>query len=96
MADAPQDPRRVIRKLNIVGFALIALMFGGFGVWAATSQLAGAVIAPGQLVVESNVKKVQHPTGGVIGEIRVRDGDKVAAGDLLLRLDDTITRAKAY
>ena len=45
------------------------------------------------MVVESNVKKVQHPTGGIVGEIRVRDGDRVKAGDLVMRLDETITRA---
>ena len=56
-------------------------------------QLAGAVLAAGTVVVDSNVKKVQHPTGGVVGEIRVRDGDRVAAGDLVMRLDETITRA---
>ena len=93
MSDEPQDPRRVIRKLNIIGFALIVVMFGGFGVWAATSQLAGAVIAPGLLVVESNVKKVQHPTGGIVGELLVREGDAVEAGQIVMRLDDTVTRA---
>lgn len=93
MNETETDPRRVIRKLNIIGFALLALMFGGFGVWAATSQLAGAVIASGQLVVESNVKKVQHPTGGVVGELLVRDGDAVEAGQIVMRLDDTVTRA---
>ena len=48
---------------------------------------------PGTLVVESDVKKVQHPTGGVVGEIHVRDGDRVKAGDVLIRLDETQTRA---
>lgn len=47
----------------------------------------------GTVVVDSNVKKVQHPTGGVVGEIHVHDGVKVAAGDLVMRLDETITRA---
>ena len=51
------------------------------------------MIAPGQLVVESDVKKVQHPTGGVVGELRVREGAKVKAGDVLIRLDETQTRA---
>ena len=60
---------------------------------AATTELAGAVIAPGSLVVDSNVKKVQHPTGGVVGELRVRDGDRVKAGDIVVRLDETITQA---
>lgn len=87
------DQRHVIRKLNIVGFGLIAVMFGGFGVWAATIQLAGAVIASGQLVVESNVKKVQHPTGGIVGELLVQEGHSVEAGQILMRLDDTVTRS---
>src|SRR3954470_21073552 len=65
----------------------------GVGGWAATTEIAGAVVAPGSLVVDTNVKKVQHPTGGVIGELRVRDGDHVQAGDVVVRLDDTQTRA---
>jgi HlyD family secretion protein len=55
--------------------------------------LAGAVIAPGTIVVESSVKKVQHPSGGVVGEILVKEGDRVAAGQIVLRLDDTMTKA---
>lgn len=51
------------------------------------------MIAPGQLVVDTNVRKVQHPTGGVIGEILVREGDRVRAGDIVVRLDATITKA---
>ncbi len=93
MSAAKPDPRRAIRNLNLAGFALMAVMFGGVGVWAATSQLASAVIAPGTIVVESNVKKVQHPTGGVVGELLVREGDPVEAGQIVMRLDDTVTRA---
>ena len=88
-----EDPRRTIRKLNLVGLAITVLLVGGFGGWAATTQLAGAVIAPGTIVVESNVKKVQHPTGGVVGEILVKEGDEVEAGQIVLRLDDTVTKA---
>ena len=51
------------------------LLVVGLGGWAATTEFAGAVIAQGQVVVDSNVKKVQHPTGGIVGELRVRDGD---------------------
>ena len=69
------------------------LLIGGVGGWAATTQLAGAVIAPGTIVVESSVKKVQHPTGGVVGEILVKEGAEVEAGQIVLRLDDTVTRA---
>jgi len=93
MTGAEQDPRRQIRRLNLAGFAAIVLLGGGAGAWAVTSQLQGAVIAPGTLVVESNVKKVQHPTGGVVGELRVRDGSHVTAGEIVVRLDDTTTRA---
>jgi HlyD family secretion protein len=63
------------------------------GGWATMTELAGAVLASGQLVVDSDVKKVQHPFGGVVGELRVRDGDLVKSGDVLIRLDETQTRA---
>ena len=72
---------------------LSAALVVGVGGWATFTMISGAVIAPGQLVVESDVKKVQHPTGGVVGELRVRDGARVKAGDILIRLDDTQTRA---
>ncbi|CAN0139630.1 unnamed protein product, partial [Phaeothamnion confervicola] len=88
-----QGPRRALRNLNLAGFALMALLVGGVGVWAATAQLAGAVIASGVVVVESSVKKVQHPTGGIVGQIFVRDGDVVEAGQVVMRLDDTVTRS---
>src|SRR3981189_3806684 len=88
-----QDPRRTIRKLNLLGLASTVLPIGGVGGWAATTQLAGAVIAPGTIVVESSVKKVQHPTGGVVGEILVKEGDEVEAGQIVLRLDHTATKA---
>jgi HlyD family secretion protein len=82
-----------IRKHLWAGIVTVGILVGGVGGWAATTDVAGAVIAPGYLVVESNVKKVQHPTGGVVGEIRARDGDRVSAGDVVVRLDETITRA---
>src|SRR5215471_13574143 len=82
-----------IRKQLTIGFATVFLLAGGLGGWAATSNLAGAILAAGSVVVDTNVKKVQHPTGGVVAEIRVRDGDRVAAGDLVMRLDETVTRA---
>ncbi|WP_316190288.1 HlyD family type I secretion periplasmic adaptor subunit [Bradyrhizobium sp. SZCCHNS2096] len=85
--------RRSIRLHLIVGLAVVVVLAGGLGGWAATQQISGALIAPGQIVVESNVKKVQHPTGGVVGELRARDGDVVKAGDILVRLDDTVTKA---
>ena len=93
-SDAPRlDPRRDIRRAAIAGVATIALLFGSAGLWAATAPLAGAVIASGKVVVESNVRRVQHPSGGVVAEIRVKDGDRVKAGDVLVRLDETHAKA---
>jgi len=85
--------RHSIRHHQRVGLIIVGLLAGGVGGWAATTDISGALIAPAHLVVDSHVKKVQHPTGGIVGEILVRDGDQVKAGDVVLRLDDTITRA---
>jgi HlyD family secretion protein len=91
-----QEAKAVVRSMHrhaLAGLAICLLLIGGFGGWAATAELAGAVIAPGRVVVETDVKKVQHPSGGVVGELRIRDGDRVKAGDTLIRLDETVTRA---
>jgi HlyD family secretion protein len=85
--------RASIKRHLIVGLAVVILLAGGLGGWASTAQISGALIAPGSIVVESSVKKVQHPTGGVVGELRAHDGDVVKAGDVLVRLDDTVTKA---
>ncbi|WP_298252873.1 HlyD family type I secretion periplasmic adaptor subunit [Bradyrhizobium sp.] len=88
-----EGTRPSIQRHLIVGIAVVILLAGGFGGWASTAEISGALIAPGSIVVESSVKKVQHPTGGVVGEVRAHDGDLVKAGDILVRLDDTITKA---
>ena len=93
MSKAQSPAQRSIRSHLLGGLTVVALLAGGVGGLAATTELSGAVIAPGSLVVDSNVKKVQHPTGGVVGELRARDGDKVKAGDIVVRLDETITQA---
>ena len=85
--------RHSIKRHVVAGVAIVIVLVGGVGGWAATTQLSGAVIAPGSIVVDSNVKKVQHPTGGVVGEVRARDGDRVKLGDIVVRLDETVTRA---
>jgi HlyD family secretion protein len=89
----PQGVRGSIRLHLIAGLSVVGVLAGGLGGWAATQQISGALIAPGQIVVESSVKKVQHPTGGVVGELRAHDGDVVKAGDVVVRLDDTVTKA---
>jgi HlyD family secretion protein len=87
------DSRASIRRHILAGLLIVGVLGFGLGGWASTAEISGALIAQGSLVVDSNVKKVQHPTGGVIGEIRVHDGDHVKAGDILVRLDETVTRA---
>ena len=94
MSDAGvKTVRQSIRMHLVVGLAVVVLLAGGLGGWASTQEISGALIAPGQIVVESNVKKVQHPTGGVVGELLARDGDKVKSGQIVVRLDDTVTKA---
>jgi HlyD family secretion protein len=82
-----------IRAHLVTGVAAVALLALGVGGWAATTELAGAVVAPGTVVVDSNVKKVQHPIGGIIKELLVQNGDAVKAGQVIVRLDDTQARA---
>ena len=82
-----------IQRHIVAGSILVGVLVIGLGGWASTAQISGALIAQGSIVVDTNVKKVQHPTGGVVGELFVRDGDHVKAGDVLLRLDETVTRA---
>ncbi|MCR8825130.1 HlyD family type I secretion periplasmic adaptor subunit [Pseudosulfitobacter koreensis] len=72
----------------IFGLFGLLVLFGGFAVWATQANIAGAIIASGRIEVDRNRQIVQHPTGGVVAEIAVQEGDTVMAGDLLLSLDD--------
>jgi HlyD family secretion protein len=80
---------------RLVRLGLFAVVFGFFGVlvWSLSMTLSGAVIAPGIFVAESEVKRVQHQQGGIVGDIRVQNGSRVRAGEVLVRLDDTQARA---
>ncbi len=78
----------------LVGFVLAVALIGGVGGWAVTAQLSGAVIASGQIVVEAKVQTIQHRDGGIVSAIAVKEGDEVAKGQLLIRLDDAQTRSE--
>ncbi len=83
-----------VRRHLIVGFSAIALLLGTLGAWSLGTQIAGAVLANGTVQVESDRQVIQHPDGGVVGEILARDGDAVAPGDVLVRLDGTFLRSE--
>ena len=86
---APVSTRRIV----LAGFAIVGLTFGGFFGWAAYAELSSAVIASGTVMVDSNRKAIQHMEGGIVKDIPVRNGDIVANGALLVRLDETRARA---
>jgi HlyD family secretion protein len=90
---ASYSSRHSIRRHLLVGTIVAGVLVAGIAGWASTAELAGAVIATGIVVVESDVKKVQHPTGGIVGELHVRDDQRVNAGDVVVRLDETQTMA---
>src|SRR6476661_6838130 len=88
---APSDS---IKHVALAGWLIIALFFGGIGSWAATAPLNGAVVGNAVVKVEGNRKSVQHLDGGIVKELRVKEGDKVNAGDILVVLDETQARAE--
>ena len=89
----PIDYGRDIRRYRRNGLLLVAAFIVGLGGWSALAPLSSAVIAVGRLEVAGSIKKIQHETGGTVAEIRVSEGSRVTAGDLLIRLDATNARA---
>jgi len=90
-----------IRRHILAGSILVGVLVIGLGGWASTAQISGALIAPGSIVVDTNVKKVQHPTGGVVGEVRAHDGDRVKAGEVIATMGrtsnaETILKERAH
>lgn len=83
------------RKFMLAGFVVIAVFFGGLGLWAALFPFSGAVIAPGVVKVAQERKIVQHLEGGIVDEILVREGSRVNAGDVLIRLQSAAVAASA-
>ncbi|GEK48970.1 HlyD family type I secretion periplasmic adaptor subunit [Bisbaumannia pacifica] len=82
------------RRYLYIGLLVLLLALGGFGGWAFSASLAVAVVAPGQVAVESFRRSVQHLEGGIVGEILVADGDRVEAGQPLIVIDDARARSQ--
>ena len=83
-----------VRGPMTVGLVGLILLVGGFGTWAGVTTISGAIIAPGRIEVDQNRQVVQHPDGGVVAAIEVDEGDRVKAGDVLIRLDETALASK--
>ena len=86
-------PDESLRKYSLAGWIILAIFFGGFGAWAATAPLNGAVVAEAVVKVEGNRKSVQHLEGGIVKEVKVKEGDRVKANDVLIVLDDIKARS---
>ena len=76
-----------VRRPIVIGVLALLILLGGFGYWAVASNIAGAVVASGQIEVDQNRQAIQHPDGGVVAEITVQEGSMVGADDIILRLD---------
>ena len=76
------------------GLLFLLLTLGTFTIWATTAPLNSALIAPGEVVVDSYRKTIQHYEGGIIEQIYVRNGDNVQAGDPLIKLENTQFQAQ--
>ncbi len=79
---------------SIFGYIILFLFFVVLGGWAAVAPLSSAIVAPGKLMVDSQIKRIQHPDGGIVSEIFVRDGDAVEEGQVLARLENKEARAQ--
>lgn len=82
-----------IRTQKITGLVTVGLLVAGIGSWGSLASLAGAVVSTGQLEPQSRAQVIQHPDGGTVARIAVRDGDRVKAGDVLLALDGNEIRS---
>jgi len=88
---APSDS---IKHVALAGWIIIALFFGGIGSWAAIAPLNGAIVGNAIIKVDGNRKSVQHLDGGIVKDLRIKEGDKVNSGDVLIVLDETQARAE--
>jgi HlyD family type I secretion membrane fusion protein len=93
MSAADVLPDESLKKYSLAGWIILLVFFGGFGAWSATAPLNGAVVADAVVKVEGNRKSLQHFDGGIVKEVKVKEGDRVKAGDVLIELDDVQARS---
>ena len=93
ISGGPSADLRSLRRHGSLGLVAILGLFGGLVAWAAVTEISGAVVAPGILVVQDNAKRVQHPEGGIVAKLLVRNEDRVELGQLLAVLDQTAIAA---
>ncbi len=82
-------PDTRVSGLMVGGFMVLAVGFGGMTAWATLAPLHSAVMASGALAPETGRKTVKHTETAQIDEVLVKEGDKVQAGQVLMRLDST-------
>lgn len=90
MSDKTWSARRPV----MIGLLSLLTLVGGFGTWAVMSNIAGAIIATGRIEVDQNRQIVQHPDGGVVSSIQVKEGDTVAVGETLIQLDSALLQSQ--
>jgi len=90
------SPEKGARRAVVTGLVVVLGLVGTIGAWASLADIEGAIIAQGTVVVDSNARRVQHQEGGIVQELNARNGDRVDAGQILIRLDDTTVRAGLF
>lgn len=90
----PPTPETDDRSYRRLGWIVLGLLIGVFGIWGSFAPLSSAVPAPGKVIVASNNRVIQHLEGGIVKAINVRDGDVVKAGEALIELDTTQSKAQ--
>ena len=94
ISESEQTFESDFKSAKRIGLTIVFIVFGVFGLWSVLAPIEGAAHGAGQVTVRSFKKPVQHLEGGIIREVRVQDGDKVQAGQILVVLEDAQARSQ--